>query len=636
MGLISEKLTNTIEGNNNILGDFWCRKCNSHLLFELIQSKSNIMLRSYCSCGTLTSYIDEDIKFLLVRHNFYQGNICHQIINLTGYENPDIKKYCVECDSFLCQECFEKHKCKKIIDATNYIFNCINHRDTKTIGFCKTCKISFCNKCIENNHYHKKHDIIYENKLNDINDIVKTFESNLNQAYNKLNELIKLKYGQKFNIKISNLFVPQKIPPEFDINDKEIILCLELLKTFLDIYIFKQKNNILNYQSIAHIIKHRDFEIVRLKDTENIKEKINPRIVSIGSDDQKNKNIDNKQQKNNNSIINQVKNIFKEEPEVTNKLINICLKIDLKEKETRENELNIELKENIHPSVIDAIKKVIKLKNGDLALSYSNHIVFIRNREETGLIINEKGIKDFVELDNGNIIIFTDDFLIVYEKKDNDNYEKRVINFIYPYHIYKIKSLSNNNIAILSFKKNEKSVLSILEYPNYKAKEIKLLDMDYEGDMIQIDNFLIICFGLLDYCIIIYYDIANHLLESVNIQSYQTYKKAVKCFKIKENKILISTVHTGIIFNVKSRQAELFIRDFNNIDLYINLGNYQLVSRNNIISQLNYKIGRLYNRYKFKFGKNEKSNILGIINVGNNEFCIPLSKDNTICLLNYN
>ena len=29
------------EGNNNILGDFWCRKCNSHLLFELIQSKSN-------------------------------------------------------------------------------------------------------------------------------------------------------------------------------------------------------------------------------------------------------------------------------------------------------------------------------------------------------------------------------------------------------------------------------------------------------------------------------------------------------------------------------------------------------------------------------------------------------------------
>ena len=196
-------------------------------------------------------------------------------------------------------------------------------------------------------------------------------------------------------------------------------------------------------------------------------------------------------------------------------MINICLKIDLKEKETRENELNIELKENIHPSVIDSIKKVIKLKNGDLALSYSNRIVFIRNREETGLIINEKGIKDFVELDNGNIIIFTDDFLIVYEKKDNDNYEKRVINFIFPYHIYKIKSLSNNNIAILSFKKNEKSVLSILEYPNYKAKEIKLLDMDYEGDMIQIDNFLIICFGLLDYCII--FKVIKHIKKQSNV-----------------------------------------------------------------------------------------------------------------------
>ena len=77
-----------------------------------------------------------------------------------------------------------------------------------------------------------------------------------------------MKYGHKYSIKITNLFHPQKIPSVFDINDRDIILCLELLKTFLDIYIFKQKNNLLNYQTTAHIIKHSDFKIIRLKDIE--------------------------------------------------------------------------------------------------------------------------------------------------------------------------------------------------------------------------------------------------------------------------------------------------------------------------------------------------------------------------------
>ena len=126
--------SNLIKGNNKSFGDLICSKCNSHLLIELFQSKERIMFRYYCFCGSLTTYINEDIKFLLTRYYFYQGYCCHQMPyndDLLEYEGPSIKKYCIECDSFLCNECLEKHEHNKIIDAQNYIFNCIYHRDAK-------------------------------------------------------------------------------------------------------------------------------------------------------------------------------------------------------------------------------------------------------------------------------------------------------------------------------------------------------------------------------------------------------------------------------------------------------------------------------------------------------------------------
>jgi len=63
--------------------------------------------------------------------------------------------------------------------------------------------------------------------------------------------------------------------------------------------------------------------------------------------------------------------------------------------------------------------------------------------------------------------------------------------------------------------------------------------MDNQGDMIQMNNLIIICFGLLDTCQIFLYDMNKSLLDSINIESKQTYKKPVKCFKINEDKILV-------------------------------------------------------------------------------------------------
>ena len=632
------QLSNPFNNLSNITGDFICNKCNAHLLLELIQTKNEILIRSYCCCGTLTSCINQDIPFFLKRYDFYKGYRCHQILKLTEYGDTNITKYCLECKQFFCDECSSKHKHKTFIEAKNYFMNCRFHRDCRLVAFCKTCKISVCNKCIEYK-FHPKHDIKYENDLNDISDKVKIFEENLKTAFIKMNELIKMKYGQESEIKVANLFNPQKITSKFDNNEKEIILCLELLKTFLDIYNYKSKNNIVNYQAISHILKHKDFKIIRLKDNSEKKEAPSSRIISIGSDNNRDNNL---QKQSNGNFYSQIKNIFISDKkfEETNEFINIYLKIDLQEKETRNNEIDIEFEKILNTNNFFIIKKLILLKNGNLAVCYINNISIFKNFEEVENNIEEKNIIDFVELDNENISILKEDFLIIYKKMKNNEYEKiQNINLqANSNNYYKIKNISNN-IALLSYIKKEKSILTFFSYSNYtdyKLNEIKLLDIDYEGDMVEFGNLIIICFGTLDTCIIFFYNVDNGLLDSNIIESYQTYKKAVKCFKINEDKILVSTVHTGIIFNIKTRQVETFIEGFKNLNYMVKVGDYTLVGLNNIISQINFKTGRLYNKYRISFEKKSVKyyDISDIVDVGNNKFIISNGTP-YICQFNY-
>ena len=636
MGQEISSFENFTKRKINTMSDFICPICQSHLLIELIQTKNEILIRRYCFCGTITTNINKDLKFFLqIKEEICRGIKYHQAFKLTGYDNQKITKYCYECSKFFCDTCASKHNHKKLIDAKDFRCNCKYHKNNKLIGFCKKCKIPLCDKCIDNKS-HNKHDIRYTDDIKNINEEIKIFENNLNKAYIKMNELIKMKYGQEFSLNKANFLENQKISFLPDTKDEEIIFCLKLLKTFYDIYIFKEKNNILNYHSIAHILKHKDFEIIRLNDIER-KTAPSSRIISIGSED----NNDLSYQSNNN-IFNQIKNIFikEEKKEIINKNINVFLKIDLKEKENRDNEINIEFDRILNKDIflID-FKKIIKLKNGDLAIGCQNCINILKNLEETKIMTRNEIITDFDELDNENICILNNHDIHIFKRISNGEYErKRIIhlNTTQSCYNYKIKNISNNNIAILSFVKEEKSFLTYLTYPNYSSKEINLLDLDYEGTLIQIGNLIIICFGVLDSVRIFFYNINTTLLESINIKSNQTYKKPIECFQINNQKILLSTIHTGIIFNVETRQVETFVKEFKKLNYVLNVGNYPLAVLNKRISQINYRKGVLYNKYDINIKKNVFNSciILDIIDVGNNQFCVCIP--NYICLFNYN
>ena len=278
----------------------------------------------------------------------------------------------------------------------------------------------------------------------------------------------------------------------------------------------------------------------------------------------------------------------------------------------------------------DNIPKIIKLKNGDLAYYYFNYsqiqtINFYRDLKIYKYLEENEFITDFIQLENNNFIILMFDKIIIYNI-ENYNFKKNKIiildnNKLY----YKIKSLSNNNISILSISKDNRSYLSLLNYPIYKLKEIKLLDIkNAGGELIQIDNLVIICFALLNYCKVFFLNINDNKLDNINIKSYQTDNSKVKCFKISNDKILLSTTQTGLIINIKVKQVETFIKHFSNINCIEKIGDLTLVGLNKKFAQINIKKGKLYNEFITKSNNNIQSRkeLLSIIDVGNNQLCI--------------
>ena len=300
------------ENDNFINFDLICKNCDSHVLIELIQNEKNIFIKKSCFCECLISYLDNS-----------------EIFNFTKIKNINANSS---------------------INEDNLLYKCRYHKESIITGFCKRCKYSICNECI--NNFHNNHEIKYIKDLNELknmNEILEIYNNNLNKAFNNLNNLIKMKYGENYNIEITNIIKPQNISL-YNKQEQQIILCLKLLKTFFDIYNYKKNKNILDNQSIYHIIKHRNFEIIKDKENININKYTN--IGNYTEDDY---------------ISNKNKGML-------NKNINISIKIELKEKEELGyNEMNIKFNRRINKDARLIAKKLIRLKNGDLAyLCYAN------------------------------------------------------------------------------------------------------------------------------------------------------------------------------------------------------------------------------------------------------------------------
>ena len=218
---------------------------------------------------------------------------------------------------------------------------------------------------------------------------------------------------------------------------------------------------------------------------------------------------------------------------------------------------------------------------------------------------------------------------------------------------YIIRNIANNSFAMLSaYYKNyniEKTFLTILKYPDYKLEEIELLNYsNHQGELIQMNNLIIMCFELNEKNIEIYfYDLKNKNLESKNIKNGERYydkefvrtfyDKKINCFKIDKNRILISTIKNGLIFNIKTKQIESYIHSFKQIYSLCKVADYMLAgTQDGKIYQIDIKKGEIYNEYILKYVNLSNNKYLAsIIDIGNSQFC-SLSCIDGVYLFKYN
>ena len=450
------------------------------------------------------------------------------------------------------------------------------------------------------------------------------------KAFLDCDKLMKLKYGKDIEVNIVNLAYPQALT-YFDNNDKQIIISLEILKTIIDLYNYHKKNGTLNYQLICNVLKHVNMEIIRLPDT--IQNEYLNRFASIS-----NTAIDN--------------------TDKPNKNINIFLKIDLVNKEKRIKKINIVLNKLIIESNSLKGKKLIKLLSGDLAFCYecNKKIIFYKDLKENDNILEvEDDIKDFIQLENQNLAILLKQKIVIY-KYDNHIYIlEKEIDLDKNKNHYIIRNITNNSFAILSCyyitSNIKKTFLTVLKYPDYKLEEIELLNYNnYQGELIRMNNLIIImCFELKEKNIeIFFYDLKNKNLDNKNIKNdnryydkeynvITLYDKIINCFKIDKNRVLISTIKNGLIFNIKTKQVESNIHNFKQIYSLGKVADYMLAgTQDGKIYQIDIKKGKIYNEYILKYVKLSYQKYLSsIIDIGNSQFCI-LSCTDGVYLFNYN
>ena len=242
-----------------------CEDCITHFLLEIISYEDIILIKKYCFCGEITLSVNSHVLDRMIINTKY-----YQVLNYAVIPDTKINKFCYQCKKFISNEESLNHGHKAIINAADYIYNCKLHKSKLIIGFCKECKKLICEICI---NLHKNHEIEYTKDLEITEETLNKYETNLEKAFFEMNNLAKIKYGDDYeNIEMQNLFEEMEDFEFYDKKDQQIIKTLELLKTFLDLYKNHKKNNqIINYIIISNILKHMNFEILRIRDNKTFK-----------------------------------------------------------------------------------------------------------------------------------------------------------------------------------------------------------------------------------------------------------------------------------------------------------------------------------------------------------------------------
>lgn len=252
--------------NNNQLR---CKDCFHLYSFKILPEYPSSKVSKTCKCSTKEIEIS---KFLTEYKKKVNVSITCSSCNKV---NPKDTKYCHNCVKLFCPNCIkvihnEKNNnlVHKIIGIEKFDFFCIQHQNDNFVGYCKTCNIDICAKCIKE-ELHNEHKTVIYNKLYD--------EKKMKEFYKKAikSAEIKIDYNNKIAIMICKEIKKsediKQIKTLSEINNSENKKILEFIQILHEIY---DSSKVKNYLIIMNTIDNMAFNFERIKfEKESTKEK---------------------------------------------------------------------------------------------------------------------------------------------------------------------------------------------------------------------------------------------------------------------------------------------------------------------------------------------------------------------------
>ena len=242
-----------------------CTKCQDLRRILLKPVLPEPKLEILCHCHNVNEKLMDYFNDLKKVQNFKY--ICHAC-KVKGIKHP---KFCYQCLQIYCEKCSVGHgpvaaKVKqsrpslrghKTIFIEKLDFFCINHQNEKYIGFCLSCKLNICQKCISEG-VHQEHPSKLYKDLELSKEKMKQIKANVKQADKKNQDTYKkIKNFLSKNKDIENY---QKISDDnkliFDSNN----YILDLVNYSYNLYDGKPKN----YSIIYNLIKNTNFDNTEL------------------------------------------------------------------------------------------------------------------------------------------------------------------------------------------------------------------------------------------------------------------------------------------------------------------------------------------------------------------------------------
>ena len=355
-----------------------CQKCILRTILKKnlmdLPEKDSITINCKCKNGNIELNI------------FKLGEIVKTNSDLSAIECKNHKqkciKFCKECNKYLCEKCieshndlFNEHNISNVTDSNNkpISINGINEKcqihNKDYCSYCKNCKVSFCNICLNEEEIMKNHNgheiVSYKNYIDKINEISNKLQFKNFESFKEYFEKNEKNFDKTFN---DNLTKTTKI---LENTIETLNKLLEEYKKKMNIKLVK-KNNIMSILKKVYQSYYEDIKSIKNGNTNIMIMKYLSKEYKEFSDISFHSNLD--------SLISKLENI---KIELEKEDISNSIKVTYAYFSKKELKLDYSIKEKFK----DQINDIIELKDEKIIIASEDNSIKVFDKEGNNTLI---------------------------------------------------------------------------------------------------------------------------------------------------------------------------------------------------------------------------------------------------------